>query len=102
MAEPTLRVLLIDDSEDDYRLTQRILGDARFERFALDWIEGFDDGLAAVQSNSHDAYLIDHKLKTRSGLELIREAVRSGAIAPMILLTGHGDDGVHLDSITSS
>jgi two-component system cell cycle sensor histidine kinase/response regulator CckA len=99
MADPTLRVLLVEDSEDDYRMIQRMLEGARFEKFTLDWEADFDEGLAAIQRKSHDAYLIDHRLKTKSGLDLVREAARSGVVAPMILLTGQGDDGVHLDAL---
>ena len=99
MGDPALRVLLIDDNKDDFTLTQRALAGARFEKFHLDWTQDYDEGLAAIRAQSHDAYLIDNIIRSRSGLELIREAIRSGMVAPMILLTGQGDDGVHLDAL---
>ena len=99
MAHPTLRILLVDDSKDDFELTRRVLAGARFEKFSVDWVEDYAEALAAIRSQRHDAYLIDHKLKTRSGLDLVREAARSGVIAPMILFTGQGDDGIHLDAL---
>ncbi len=99
MSDHPLRVLLVDDSEDDYLITQRVLGEARFEKFTLDWTADYEQGLAAIRSRSHDAYLIDHRLKDRTGLELLREVARSRVSAPVILLTGVGDDGLQLDAL---
>ena len=99
MAQPTLRVLLVDDSKEDFELTRRALAGARFDIFHLDWTTDYDEALAAIQSQSHDAYLIDEHLRTRSGLELVRDAARSGAVRPMILITGQGDHGLHIDAL---
>ena len=99
MAQQPLRVLLVDDSKDDFELIRRTLAGARFDSFHLDWLADAHEALAAIQSQSHDAYLIDHELTNRSGLELVREAVRTGACAPMILITGQSDDGLHLDAL---
>jgi PAS domain S-box-containing protein len=99
MADSALRVLLVDDSKEDFELTRRMLAGARFDRFVLDWVAGYDEALEAIRSRSHDAYLIDHRLQNRSGLDLLRDAARAGTGAPMILFTGHGDDGVHLDAL---
>ena len=61
MADPTLRVLLVDDNKDDFELTRRLLAGARFDRFALEWIADYDLALAAIRTRQHDAYLIDQK-----------------------------------------
>ena len=99
MNERVIRVLLVDDNEDDYILTERLLRSARFDRFQLEWTAKFDAGLEALRSQKYDAYLIDHRLGDRTGLDLIRAAVASGCVAPMILLTGSGDDGLVLDAL---
>jgi two-component system, cell cycle sensor histidine kinase and response regulator CckA len=92
-------VLLVDDSEDDFVLVRRVLEDARFDEFKLEWTPHYAEGLAAIRSQSHDAYLVDHRLKEKTGLELVREALRSRVAAPIILLTGYGDDDLHLDAL---
>lgn len=101
MADRFLRVLLIGDNEDDFVLTGRLLKGARFERFQLDWVADYTQGLEAIRSGSHDAYLIEQNLAGHSGLDLVREAVRFGSVVPMILLTAAGDDGLHLDALLS-
>jgi two-component system, cell cycle sensor histidine kinase and response regulator CckA len=97
MADPTLRVLLVDDNKDDFELTRRLLAGARFDRFALDWIADYDQALAAIRARQHDAYLIDQNLRTRSGLDLVREA--RDTPSPIILFTGQGTEALHLEAL---
>src|SRR5215203_1335772 len=86
-----VKVLLIDDDEEDYVLTRYIFDEFKDHQFKLDWLDNFDDGLRAFSENRHDIYLVDFRLGERTGLELLREAIKSGCTAPIILLTGQGD-----------
>ncbi|MEO8294575.1 MAG: response regulator [Gemmatimonadota bacterium] len=101
MPERLLRILLVDHDEDDHVFISRLLKAARFDRFELDRIGNFEQALAAILVGSHHACLINYQLDGRSGLELIREAVRSGAAIPMILLTRAGEDDLHIDALLS-
>ena len=69
MANP-IRVLLIDDDEDDHVLTLDLLTAIGRDRFRLDWVPSFDDGLAALRQREHDVYLLDYHLGEHNGLEL--------------------------------
>ena len=89
-----LRVLLVDDDEDDWVLVRDALLEAAPNRYVLDWAATWEDGLVATARGEHDVYLIDYRLGERSGIELIREAVQTGRRAPLILLTGVGDHDV--------
>ncbi len=92
--QPPLRVLLVDDDEDDWVLVRDALLDTAPGRYLLDWAATWEDGLVATARGEHDVYLIDYRLGERSGIELIREAVQTGRRAPLILLTGVGDQDV--------
>lgn len=83
------KVLLVDDDEDEFVLLSRLLGGAG--RFELEWASGYDAGLARVLEGRHDAVLLDYRLGSRDGLELLEEAGRRGARAPIIMLTALGD-----------
>jgi len=86
-----VRVLLIDDDDDEAALTRSMLGKVTDIRYTLDWVPTFTEGLASVALNEHDAYLIDHQLGGRTGIELVREARESGSLAALIMLTGQRD-----------
>lgn len=86
-----VRVLLVEDDEDDYLITRAGLSRAEGVVFDLTWTKAYDTGLEAIKRNQHDVYLIDYRLSERNGLELLREALAAGCEAPLILLTGLGD-----------
>jgi diguanylate cyclase (GGDEF)-like protein/PAS domain S-box-containing protein len=91
LTEP-VRILLIDDDEDELLLTRSLLSEIEDgRRFHLDWESEADDGLAAMVGGTHDLYLLDYHLGGRDGLELLREAVCQGCRKPVIVLTGQGD-----------
>lgn len=92
--ERGLRLLLIDDDEDEYELLRRALGRIPDGNFWLDWIPSYDAGLAATLRQEHDAYLIDQRLGSGTGLDLIREAKAAGVNAPLIVLTGERDSSL--------
>jgi diguanylate cyclase (GGDEF)-like protein/PAS domain S-box-containing protein len=91
-----IRVLLVEDDEDDYVLTRELLADSKRSDFALDWVSTFDDALGTICRGEHDLYLVDYRLGQDDGLELLRRAKSAGCNAPMILLTGQGDGDVDI------
>lgn len=84
----TIKVLLVDDDEDDYVITRDMLIDQERVRYSVDWRPGYDEALAAIREQAHDVYLIDYRLGARTGLELVREAFASRPAAPVLILTG--------------
>ena len=89
MAESPIRLLLVDDDEEEYILTRGLLREVQGKVIHLDWTGAYDEALDSIIHRRHDAYLIDHHLGPRSGLELIEEAYARGCRAPLILLTGY-------------
>ena len=51
------------------------------------------EGVAAVRRDAHDVYLVDYRLGTRSGIDLLADA--RGCRGPIILLTGAGDRAIN-------
>jgi diguanylate cyclase (GGDEF)-like protein/PAS domain S-box-containing protein len=91
-----VRILLVEDDEDDFVLTRDLLAESRRTRFELDWVSSFDDALSALTRNGHDLALIDYRLGEHDGLELLHHARDLGVTAPLILLTGQGDGDIDL------
>ena len=92
-------ILLIDDSEDDYIFTQRILVEVFGSILRLDWIYDGSEALAAIRRQSHDAYLIDQNLGRYRGLQLVRDA--GGPLHPgaFILLTGQDSPEIDAEAM---
>ena len=99
MNNQPIKVLLIDDDEEDYILTRYIFDEFKDHQFTLDWLDNFADGLRAFDENRHDIYLVDYRLGERTGLELLREAIKAGCAAPIILLTGQGDKEIDFQAM---
>ena len=87
-----IRVLLIEDDEDDYLLTREYFDDLeRSERFELQWEATYEEGLEALRGGGHDICLVDYRLGARDGVELLRQAIDEGCTTPIIMLTGSGN-----------
>jgi signal transduction histidine kinase len=91
-----VHVLLIDDDEDDYRLTRDLLGDIPHPRFRLDWVNTFDRGAAEMKRAAHDVFLVDYRLGERNGLELL--SLFAHLKVPIIMLTGEADRSIDLQA----
>lgn len=82
-----LKVLLIEDDEDDFILAQGLLSEFGGCPVELDWVSNYQDALRAIERGAHDICLVDYLLGERTGLELMREALTTTRPIPMIMLT---------------
>jgi DNA-binding NarL/FixJ family response regulator len=83
-----IRVLLIDDDEDDYIIVRDLLSDISSIEFTLKWVSDYGAALDSMLSGEFDVGLLDYRLKERNGLEFMQEAVSRGAMTPIVFLTG--------------
>ena len=97
--EPQLRILLIEDDEDDYILARKQITAAFAGTADLEWARNWDEGVQLVEGANHDVYLVDYYLGERTGLELIRETTLVGELAPFILLTGQDSPDVDAEAM---
>lgn len=93
----SLNILLIEDDEDDFFIAQRLL--SRAVDVDLEWINTFDEGLAACLEHRHDIILVDYRLGARTGLDLLEDAISQGCDTPIILLTGQGAREIDLQAM---
>ena len=86
-----IRVLLVEDDEDDYVLIKGLCDRVPQSNLNVDWVDNYDAGMQAIKTRTHDVCLLDYRLGDRDGLEFLREATEQGGGIPVILLTGQGD-----------
>lgn len=84
----TIRVLVVEDKEDDFAFVRLLLSKRTIHRYELDWAPTYSQGRAAIAKGEHDVALFDHNLGPETGVRLLREAVDAGITTPIILLTG--------------
>jgi PAS domain S-box len=94
-----VKVLLVEDDEDDFVLAQDLFSEMPGQRFALDWAKSFDAGLKSMTLNQHDVCLVDYRLGARNGVDLLRAAIEGGCQSPIILLTGAGEHEVDVEAM---
>ena len=54
--ERPIRVLLVDDDEDDFILTRDLLDDSPDSRFEVEWVSDIDRALEEMCSKKHDLF----------------------------------------------
>lgn len=94
-----IRVLLIDDDEDDYLLTRYLLAEIREPVYDLTWISLAEEALPAIERREHDICLLDYRLNGCTGLELLQTALARGCEMPVIMLTGRGDHHIDIEAM---
>jgi PAS domain S-box-containing protein len=93
-----VKVLLIEDDEDDVLLTREYLADSASFRFEVEWEPVTERAMDKMVNGVYDVFLIDYRLDSHTGLDLIKFAQDKGVNRPCILLTGQGDLRVDLDA----
>ena len=96
---PLVRVMLVEDDEDDYVLTRGLFGEMRDCRFQLEWFNSYQQGLETMIRNQHDVCLLDYRLGAKNGIELLKQALIRGCQSPVILLTGLGEHEIDVQAM---
>ncbi len=98
--EKPVRVLIVDDEEDDFILTSAQIRDIPSRTFTIEWCSNYKKAVEVIEKAAHDIYFIDYRLGVKTGLDLLREpAVRRQNAAPLVLLTGLGSEEIDLEAM---
>ncbi|MFC5284170.1 hybrid sensor histidine kinase/response regulator [Pedobacter alpinus] len=95
-----VKVLLVDDDEDDFILTKDIFNEIpQRENYKLTWINNYEEAINAMLKSHYDIYLVDYRLGKYTGIDLLHEAIKSNVDEPIIILTGKGDSKVDEEAL---
>lgn len=89
-----VRILIIDDDEDDFILTSGFLKAIQDRSFDIQWCYNYKTALGHITSKDFDLYLVDYRLGAKTGIDLLKEAMVMGCEEPIILLTGKGNPNI--------
>lgn len=94
-----LKVLIIDDDEDDYFITSQYLKEVDAFPMEISWCYNIQEAKKELKSNNHDFYFLDYRLGAVTGLELLEQAISEGCYKPIVLLTGKGNPEIDRKTI---
>ena len=95
------KILLIDDNEHQEMLTRRLVTKFRTGPYELDYVATYEAGLKELLSGKYAVCLLDYRLETRDGLELLHEALEAGCQTPVIILTAEDSDEVDIAAMNA-
>jgi len=96
MATDRIKILLVEDDEDDFVIIRDTLSDIKSQNFDLKWIKSYDEAVEKIGEGDCNVCLVDYFLGERNGIDLIEELIRNGLREPIIILTGQGDYSIDI------
>lgn len=84
----TIKVLIIDDDEDDYILTSEVISEIQHTKYSVDWEYQYDFGIDKICRLEHDVYIVDYNLGSKTALHILEEIKEKCPFVPIIILTG--------------
>ncbi len=89
-----LRVLLVEDDEEDKFLTSEVLRDVTRTTYEITWVSTADSAIHEINTGTYDVALLDYRLGANTGLDILSAV--AGKSTPCILLTGQLDHATDL------
>ncbi len=85
----SIRILMVDDDEDDFILVEDYLNEAYGDKAEVVWVDQYQAALDKLDNQNFDVILVDYMLGEKNGLELIKSITADTfSINAVILLTG--------------
>src|SRR5215217_191287 len=94
-----IKVLIIDDDEDDFFITSEYMKGIEEYQLKIDWCYKFNEAILHLKNRAYDIYFVDYRLGAKTGLDFLKEAVRLGTEEPIVLLTGKGNKDVDIEAM---
>tara|TARA_Y200000002_G_scaffold266693_1_gene221675 strand:+ start:2354 stop:4450 length:2097 start_codon:yes stop_codon:yes gene_type:complete len=86
-----IKVLLVEDDEDDYFLTSDYLEQCESPSFELTWVTNSLDAVEALKADSFDLCLLDYLLGAENAIDVLGVLKSNQFSLPVVILTGQSD-----------
>lgn len=98
-SDKKIKILIVDDDEDDFFITSELITEIDPNMFQIEWTYRYKEALEHIEHQKHDIYFIDFFLGGKTGLDLLKDAVKYDSDVPMILLTGKGNRDIDKEAM---
>jgi diguanylate cyclase (GGDEF)-like protein len=92
-------ILCVDDDPVQLRVLEQMVKAFRYGRFQAEMASSYGEGLEKLVGGNHAVCLLDYRLDSGDGLQLLREARRSRSETPVIVLTGDDSEDVNIAAL---
>jgi PAS domain S-box-containing protein len=99
MPHTIVKILIVDDDEEDYFITSEYIKHIAFRKIMVQWCPTYTMALQLMLDKAFDLYLVDYRLGAKTGIDLLKEALNAGCNEPIILLTGKGNYEVDIEAM---
>jgi two-component system, cell cycle sensor histidine kinase and response regulator CckA len=96
-----IRVLLVEDNPGDARLFTELLRDAGANHLTMVQVQRLAAALDCLNRDSFDVILLDLSLPDADGLDTLVRAHAHAPKTPIVVLTGHDDEGLAVRAVRS-
>ncbi len=100
--EQPLQILVVEDDEDDAFLIKDLMQEVAIApRPQIHFVTTGDEALALLESRTVDICIFDFRLGIQTGIDLLDQVRDAGCEAPVIFLTGQGDQETAVQAMKS-
>ncbi len=99
MEEKPIKVLLVEDNDDDVFLLRKMLQKAATVKFEVQVIDRFSKALERMKEGGIDVVLLDLTLPDSKGLDTFYKAHEQSPEIPIIVLSGLDDERAALEAV---
>src|SRR5258705_11058105 len=96
-----IKIAIIDDDEDDYFIISNYIKDIQGANLRIEWVKDYQTAIDKIKAEACDIYFIDYRLGNKTGLNLLEETMAMGCDAPIVILTGKGNQAIDIATMES-
>src|SRR5262245_16626690 len=100
MSDGTLKVLVVEEDERDFLITQGALALAPDARYEVTWARTYEAGRVALRLGEHDVCLLTYEPLARAPRDLLRAVSGQGTAPPIVALYREGGLAVEREATT--
>ncbi|MES1214561.1 MAG: hypothetical protein ABUT20_03505 [Bacteroidota bacterium] len=86
MNSKPLKILVIEDDEDDFFIIKEDIQKISYQQFIIDWCPKYKDALELMGRREYAIYFVDYFLGAKTGLQLLKEAINRNSRNPLFFL----------------
>lgn len=99
MTNRVIRILHVDDLEEEFILARELLATVDGIKFEIKWVPDIRQATQAINTATFDVCLVDYYLGIDKGLDFIRASIASGIATPFILMSGQKDRTIEREAL---